>query len=80
MHVCVCVCVFVCGWVGVVACDTHNGKLEEVVSQFVLESAEETDHSLTGSTPCSIDINHCKRKTTETSLQWMVMDLCKTNL
>ena len=42
--------------------DAYSGKCEEVVSQFILDSPEETDNRLTGSTPSRIDINHCKEE------------------
>ena len=66
-HVCVhvwregrgCVCACVRRWR---AEDAYSGKCEEVVSQFILDSPEETDNRLTGSTPSRIDINHCKEE------------------
>ena len=42
--------------------DAYGGKFEEVVSQLILDSPEEADNCLTGSTPFSIDINHCKEE------------------
>ena len=54
-----CVCVCVRRWRPE---DAYGGKCEKVVSQLILDSPEETDNCLTGSTPSSIDINHCKEE------------------
>lgn len=62
-------CVCVHEWRGGGACvrrwrpeDAYSSKCEKVVSQLILDSSEETDNCLTGSTPSRIDINHYKEE------------------
>lgn len=53
--------------------DAYCGKSEEVISQLILDSPEETDNCLTRSTPFSIDINHCMEEGGRKSLAHQVI-------
>lgn len=40
-----------------------NCKLEQVVSELILQSTEEADYCLARTTPTRVDINHYRRNT-----------------